>query len=50
MTDERKLLLLGLLRKNDMHGYLLNAHLTSGFAVLGIPAASRAFTGKTARS
>ena len=27
MTTERKLLLLGLLRKNDMHGYLLNAHL-----------------------
>jgi len=27
MTDERKLLLLGLLRKNDMHGYLLGAHL-----------------------
>jgi len=27
MTDERKLLLLGLLRRNDMHGYLLYAHL-----------------------
>jgi len=27
MTNERKLMLLGLLRKNDMHGYLLNAHL-----------------------
>jgi DNA-binding PadR family transcriptional regulator len=27
MTNERKLLLLGLLRRNDMHGYLLNAHL-----------------------
>ena len=27
MTSERKLLLLGLLRKNHMHGYLLNAHL-----------------------
>jgi len=27
LTDERKLLLLGLLRQNDMHGYLLNAHL-----------------------
>lgn len=27
MTNERKLLLLGLLRKSDMHGYLLNAHL-----------------------
>lgn len=27
MTDERKLMLLGLLRKNDMHGYRLNAHL-----------------------
>ncbi len=29
MTDERKLLLLGLLREADMHGYLLNAHLGS---------------------
>jgi len=27
MTDERKLLLLGLLRQTDMHGYQLNAHL-----------------------
>ncbi len=27
MTDERKLLLLGLLRQADMHGYMLNAHL-----------------------
>jgi DNA-binding PadR family transcriptional regulator len=27
LTDERKLLLLGLLRQSDMHGYLLNAHL-----------------------
>ena len=27
MTKERKLLLLGLLRNSDMHGYLLNAHL-----------------------
>jgi len=27
MTNERKLLLLGLLRKTDMHGYMLNAHL-----------------------
>jgi DNA-binding PadR family transcriptional regulator len=27
MTDERKLLLLGLLRQTDMHGYLLNEHL-----------------------
>lgn len=27
MTNERKLLLLGLLRNQDMHGYLLNAHL-----------------------
>lgn len=27
LTAERKLLLLGLLRQNDMHGYLLNAHL-----------------------
>ncbi len=29
LTDERKLLLLGLLREADMHGYLLNAHLGS---------------------
>lgn len=29
MTDERKLLLLGLLRQKDMHGYMLNAHLGS---------------------
>ena len=27
MTKERKLLLLGLLRRSDMHGYLLDAHL-----------------------
>lgn len=27
MTEERKLLLLGLLRQTDMHGYLLNEHL-----------------------
>jgi len=27
LTQERKLLLLGLLRQTDMHGYLLNAHL-----------------------
>jgi DNA-binding PadR family transcriptional regulator len=27
MTNERKLMLLGLLRRSDMHGYLLNAHL-----------------------
>ena len=27
MTNERKLLLLGLLRQSDMHGYMLNAHL-----------------------
>jgi DNA-binding PadR family transcriptional regulator len=27
MTDERKLLLLGLLRQSEMHGYMLNAHL-----------------------
>ena len=27
MTDQRKLLLLGILRQSDMHGYLLNAHL-----------------------
>ena len=27
MINERKLLLLGLLRGSDMHGYLLNAHL-----------------------
>ena len=33
MTDERKLLLLGLLRKNDMHGYLLNAHLDGSIPI-----------------
>lgn len=33
MTDERKLLLLGLLRQTEMHGYLLNEHL-DGFAPL----------------
>ncbi len=27
MTNERKLLLLGLLRQSEMHGYMLNAHL-----------------------
>ena len=27
MTNERKLLLLGLLRRTEMHGYMLNAHL-----------------------
>jgi DNA-binding PadR family transcriptional regulator len=27
MTNERKLLLLGLLRQTEMHGYMLNAHL-----------------------
>jgi DNA-binding PadR family transcriptional regulator len=27
MTQQRKLLLMGLLRQTDMHGYLLNAHL-----------------------
>jgi DNA-binding PadR family transcriptional regulator len=27
VTDERKLLLLGLLRQTDMHGYMLNEHL-----------------------
>ncbi len=27
LTDERKLLLLGILRQSEMHGYLLNAHL-----------------------
>ncbi len=27
LTDERKLLLLGILRRSEMHGYLLNAHL-----------------------
>jgi DNA-binding PadR family transcriptional regulator len=27
MTNERKLLLLGLLRQTEMHGYILNAHL-----------------------
>jgi DNA-binding PadR family transcriptional regulator len=31
MTNERKLLLLGLLRQTEMHGYLLNEHL-DGFA------------------
>lgn len=29
MINERKLLLLGLLRQTDMHGYMLNAHLDS---------------------
>ena len=29
MLNERKLLLLGLLRHTDMHGYMLNAHLDS---------------------
>jgi DNA-binding PadR family transcriptional regulator len=33
MTNERKLLLLGLLRQTEMHGYLLNEHL-DGFAPL----------------
>lgn len=33
MTAERKLLLLGLLRQTDMHGYLLNEHLESGSPV-----------------
>jgi DNA-binding PadR family transcriptional regulator len=33
MTEERKLLLLGLLRKADMHGYLLNEHLEGGAPV-----------------
>jgi DNA-binding PadR family transcriptional regulator len=27
MTEQRKLLILGLLYKTDMHGYMLNAHL-----------------------
>lgn len=27
MTEERKLLILGLLRMNAMHGYMLNAHI-----------------------
>jgi len=27
LTDERRLLLLGILRQSDMHGYLLHAHL-----------------------
>jgi len=30
MTDERKLLLLGILRQTAMHGYLLNEHLGGG--------------------
>ncbi len=29
MTEERKLLILGLLRMTDMHGYVLNAHIDS---------------------
>lgn len=29
MTEERKLLILGLLRMTDMHGYVLNAHIGS---------------------
>ena len=29
ITNERKLLLLGLLRQSEMHGYMLNAHLDS---------------------
>ena len=33
MTDERKLLLLGLLRQTDMHGYMLNAHLDAAVPV-----------------
>ena len=33
LTNERKLLLLGLLRRNDMHGYLLNAHLDSSIPI-----------------
>ena len=33
MTEERKLLLLGLLRQTDMHGYLLNEHLEGGAPV-----------------
>ena len=31
--NERKLLLLGLLRQKDMHGYLLNAHLDSSIPI-----------------
>jgi len=33
LTNERKLLLLGLLRQNDMHGYLLNAHLDASVPI-----------------
>ena len=33
MTDARKLLLLGLLRQTDMHGYLLNAHLDGAIPI-----------------
>jgi len=33
MINERKLLLLGLLRQKDMHGYLLNAHLDSSIPI-----------------
>ena len=33
MTEERKLLLLGLLRQTNMHGYLLNEHLEGGAPV-----------------
>ena len=29
MTEERKLLILGLLRMTEMHGYVLNAHIDS---------------------
>jgi DNA-binding PadR family transcriptional regulator len=33
MPNEHKLLLLGLLRQTDMHGYMLNAHLDSTIPV-----------------
>jgi len=33
MTEERKLLLMGLLRKSAMHGYLLNAHLDGAIPI-----------------
>ena len=33
MMDERKLLLLGLLRQKDMHGYLLYAHLGAAMPI-----------------
>lgn len=33
MTDERKLLLLGILRQTEMHGYMLNAHLDGAIPI-----------------